>query len=283
MKTCVFSLFICTAFIVSAQTTGPITFGHSDTIPSDIFAETQQINIYLPAEYNPDSAATYPVIYLLDGGLDEDFFHMAGLIQFSSFWWVNYLPPSIVVGIVSTDRKRDLTYCPASTFTWPEWMHAYSEEIYRNSGQSAKFMQYIEKELIPYVEKTYQCSGKRTLIGQSLAGLFATEILLKKPSLFNDYIIMSPSLWWGNESLLKEAPKLLQSLPENPMQIYIAVGNEGKVMVREAKTLANLIKKAGLDSVQLFFEYLPKEDHGTILHQATGNAFELMYAMPKEF
>ena len=79
------------------------------------------------------------------------------------------------------------------------------------------------------------------------------------------------------------SPELLKAIPESPKKIYIAVGNEGKVMVREAKTLANLIKKAGLDNVQLFYEYLPKEDHGTILHQATGNAFELMYAQPKNF
>ena len=283
MKQILFSLFTLITFCSLSQYENPIVFGHTDTIVSATMGATERINIYLPPEYNPDSAATYPVIYLLDGALDEDFFHMAGLIQFSSFWWVNYLPPTIVIGIVSTDRKRDLTYCPASTFTWPDWMHAYSEEVYRYSGHSANFMQYIEQDLIPYVESHYKCSGKRTLIGQSLAGLFATEVLLKKPSLFNDYIIMSPSLWWGNESLLKDAPELLKALPESPKKIYIAVGNEGKVMVREAKTLANLIKKAGVDNVQLFYEYLPKEDHGTILHQATGNAFELMYAMPKEF
>lgn len=276
MKLFVIACFVCFAIAASAQTTGSITFGHSDTVPTEIYTETQQINIYLPAEYNPDSAATYPVIYLLDGALDEDFFHMAGLIQFSSFWWVNYLPPSIVVGIASTDRKRDLTFCPANSFPWPEWMHAYSEEVYRNSGQSDKFMQYIGQELIPYMEKNYKCSGKRTLIGQSLAGLFATEVLLKNPALFNDYIIMSPSLWWGEESLLKEAPQLMQSLPETPMQIYIAVGKEGKVMEEDARKLAKIVQKAAKPATKVKFEFLPKEDHGTILHQAAGNAFEWM-------
>lgn len=276
MRLFVIVSFVCFAIAASAQTTGSITFGHSDTVPSDIFAETQQINIYLPAEYHPDSAATYPVIYVLDGALDEDFFHMAGLVQFSSFWWVNYLPPSIVVGIVSQERKRDMTYCAASSFSWPDWAPAFSEEVYRNSGQSDKFMQYIGQELIPYVEKNYNCSGKRTIIGQSLAGLFATEVLLKKPTLFNDYIIMSPSLWWGNESLLKAAPQLLQSLPDTKLQVYIAVGKEGKVMEEDARKLAKIVQKAAKPATKVKFEFLPKENHGTILHQATGNAFEWM-------
>ena len=70
MKALVLLLFLSSLFTTSAQTTGSITFGHTDTVPSTIFTETQQINIYLPADYNPDSAATYPVIYLLDAERD---------------------------------------------------------------------------------------------------------------------------------------------------------------------------------------------------------------------
>lgn len=152
-------LFICG--ITHAQT--PISFGQTDTIVSAVMGETTTINVYLPAEYNPDSAATYPVIYLLDGALDEDFFHMAGLVQFSSFWWVNYLPPSIVVGIVSSDRKRDMTYCPVNSFTWPEWLNFPPTEQ-QNTGNSATFMNYLEKDLIPYVESHYKCSGTKDRI-----------------------------------------------------------------------------------------------------------------------
>lgn len=268
-------------FIVSLLITGiahsqtPIPFGQTDTIVSSVMGETTKINIYLPDGYHPDSAAKYPVIYVLDGALDEDFFHMAGLVQFSSFSWVNYIQPSIMVGIVSSDRKRDMTYCSVESFTWPEWLN-FPPTNHKNTGKSASFMQYIETELIPYMESHYHCTGNRTLIGQSLAGLFATEVLLKKPTLFQNYIIMSPSLWWGNESLLKDAPKLLQSLPATPMQVYIAVGKEGKVMEQDARNLSKAVQKAAKPGTAVKFEFLPKENHGTILHQAVDNAFEWM-------
>ncbi|HLO38248.1 MAG TPA: alpha/beta hydrolase-fold protein, partial [Lacibacter sp.] len=59
--------------------------------------ENRTLNIYLPEGYHKDSS--YQVIYLLDGSADEDFIHVAGLVQFYNFPWVNVLPKSIVVGI----------------------------------------------------------------------------------------------------------------------------------------------------------------------------------------
>ena len=67
-----------------------------------------------------------------------------------------------------------------------------------NNGGSDKFITFIEKELQPYIERTYSTNDSKTIIGQSLDGLLATEILFKNPKLFNHYIIISPSLWWRN-------------------------------------------------------------------------------------
>ena len=90
--------------------TVPLTIGETVKIYSKQLKEERALNIYLPQGYSPDSAKTYPVIYLLDGSLDEDFIHITGVVQFGSFSWINMLPESIVVGIANIDRKRDFTY-----------------------------------------------------------------------------------------------------------------------------------------------------------------------------
>ena len=216
----VFLLFGITS--VSAQKE-VITLGFTDSVPSSVFGSTMAVNIYLPDGYDPDSAATYPVIYLLDGAIDEDYIHIAGLVQFYSFSWINYLKPSILVGIISTNRKYNMTFKPSPDATWPKWLEGYPN-IYAIGGGSEQFMSYIEKDLQPFIEKNYKTNGTKTLIGQSLAGLFATEVLFKKPELFQNYCIVSPSLWWDNGSLLKQPLKL----PETPMNVYISVGDEGK-------------------------------------------------------
>jgi uncharacterized protein len=79
-----------------------------------------------------------------------------------------------------------------------------------NAGGSEKFIRFIAEELQPYIKSTYKVS-RSLLIGQSLGGLLASEIVLKKPELFDDYIIISPSLWWDDESLLKQASTLIKA------------------------------------------------------------------------
>ena len=54
---------------------------------------------------------------------------------------------------------------------------------------------------MPYIESHYSTDTVKTIVGQSLGGLFATEILFEKPEMFTNYLIVSPSLWWDNESL----------------------------------------------------------------------------------
>lgn len=262
-----FSVFILSNVIAQKAA---FVLGHVDTLYSKTLGEKRVLNIFLPSGYSPDSAHTYPVIYLLDGAADEDFIHIAGLVQFASFPWVEHLPPSILVGIANTDRKRDFTYTSADGFKFPPELAAF-QNAHKNAGGSARFMDFVEKELQPYIDQTYKTNTERTLIGQSLAGLMATEFLLKKPQLFNKYIIMSPSLWWDNESLLQIQP----AQPKPGTKVYIAVGKEGKKMENDARKLAKLLQKSQ-KFPNLLFEFLPEENHGTILHPAVARAFKWM-------
>jgi predicted alpha/beta superfamily hydrolase len=117
-----------------------------------------------------------------------------------------------------------------------------------------------------------------------LGGLFATEILLKKPTLFNTYIIISPSLWWDNGSLLAQNSNVLAADFSQKTNIYIGVGKEGltpteipRVMEVDANLLAEKVKGAKSKNVKVHFDYLPQENHATIMHQAVSNSFKLLY------
>ena len=253
----------------------PFVLGVIEEIQSTQLAEKRILNIYLPEGYNKNDSIKYPVIYLLDGSADEDFIHIAGLIQFNNFSWINRVPKSIIVGIATVDRKRD--------FTYPTTIEA-DKKKYPATGHSDKFIAFIEKELQPFIESKYQAGSSRTIIGQSLDGLLATEILLKNPTLFSKYIIISPSLWWDNGSLLKLASGILQAGFLQKTAIYIGVGKEGlglgeipHVMEVDANLLAEKLKNTKSKNVTVYFDYLPQEDHATILHQAVFNALRILY------
>ena len=112
------------------------------------------------------------------------------------------------------------------------------------------------------------------LIGQSLGGLLATEILYTKPQLFNQYLIVSPSLWWNAESLLKGDPAMLNASYSTKTELFVAVGNEGKVMERDAKKLYKQLKKSKSTNIRVAFKFLGDKNHATIMHQAILNGFE---------
>lgn len=230
---------------------------------SNVLNEDRMLNIYLPHGYSVDSAKTYPVIYLLDGSQDEDFIHIAGLVQFGSFPWINMVEESIVIGIENVDRKRD--FCFPTTI-------AQDKIDFPTTGGSAAFMNFIETELQPYIESAYKVTNEKTIIGQSLGGLLATEILAKKPDLFDNYIIVSPSLWWDDQSLLE----LEFASYEGSKNIFVAVGEEGKVMKRDAKALYKKLKKTSLPAEILGFKFLKEQDHGDALHLGVYHAFEAM-------
>jgi uncharacterized protein len=241
------------------------SFGVIDKIQSTELAESRTLNIYLPEGYNKDSATLYPVVYLLDGSANEDYPHIAGLVQFLNM--SDLMPKTIVVGIANVDRKRD--------FTFPTTIAADLKD-YPTTGKSEKFIAFIEKELQPYIQRKYKVSTAKTIIGQSLGGLLSTEILAKKPHLFDTYIIVSPSLWWDNQSLLLKLPDYLKATPCQNKKIYLAGGNEHPVMVKDTKALAECLEKNIPSDSKLLYKYFAEENHATILHTSIYAAFILL-------
>jgi len=281
---CLFAMVAVSSFAQtknakSVDTSKPFVLGVIEEIKSLELSETRILNIYLPEGYSKNDTLKYPVIYLLDGSADEDFIHIVGLVQFNNFPWIDRVPKSIVVGIANVDRKRD--------FSFPTTVEA-DKKRYPTTGQSDKFIAFIEKELQPFIEKKYKTTDSKMIIGQSLGGLLATEILLTKPTLFNKYVIISPSLWWNNGTMLKQSSVVYEESFAQKTDIYIGVGKEGlantaepHVMEVDANLLAEKLKNSKSKSLNILFDYLPEEDHATVTHQSVFNAFRLLYPSRK--
>lgn len=263
------SLQLSAQYEIKAEQKKPLIIGETIEFQSNILKEKRTINVYLPADYKPESLKKYAVIYVLDGSLDEDFIHIAGLVQFASFDWINLIPETIVIGISNVDRKRD--------FTFPT-QNEQDKKAFPTTGQSENFIRFIERELQPFVNQNYKTNSINTLIGQSLGGLLATEILFKNPELFNNYIIVSPSLWWDDESLLKTETQYYSS----KKTIYIAVGKEGEVMERTAKELYDKLELQKQKNTTLYYTYFEKQNHGDALHLAVYNALESIFKISNE-
>lgn len=200
---------ICTlAFLhTHGQSAQNIMIGKKETIHSSILNEDRTVWIYSPNITSPIATPTmrYPVVYLLDG--DTHFFSTVGIIQqLSQANGNGVLPEMIVVGISNTDRFRDLVP--------PADLHKLNP-----------FIDFLSKELMSFVDQHYPTAPYRLLVGHSLGGLTAIDVLTKSPELFQSYIAVDPSMWFNNGISLKNARALLPGKKLNGKSLFVGVAN----------------------------------------------------------
>lgn len=276
LLTAIISFVVFSNYCIAQQESKPLTIGTTIPFFSNILNEEREINVYLPEEYHEGDTVHYPVIYVLDGGVNEDFLHIIGIVQFNTQPWIARFPRSIVVGIGGNKRRRDFTFAVKNTdFIETE---GFQKSGFPQYGGSENFIGFIEKELQPFINQMCRTDGQNTVIGESLAGLFVTELLCKKPNLFDTYFIVSPSLWWGERTLLQDGNSLLKANLKRKANVYIGVPNkdEDVRMYQDAETLFNILHKN--KNINVVFDYLPDELHSTVLHQAVYNGFKKLYS-----
>jgi predicted alpha/beta superfamily hydrolase len=179
-------------------------------VTSKALGEVRRIHLYTPPGY---THAVLPVLYLLDGGNDEDFPHPGVMAAVDRAIRTGEMRPVIVVGIENTERRRDLT--------GPTHV-ASDTKIAAHVGGAAAFRSFVRDELIPEVERRVPSGGSRAILGESLAGLFVVETFFLEPALFDTYVAVSPSLWWNDAALAKGAERWLISHPTLSATLYLA-------------------------------------------------------------
>ena len=203
-------------------------------IKSNILQEDRPIIISLPIGYE-NNKDTYPVLYLLDGL--GNIKHQVGTVELLTESGI--VPPMIIVAIESLDRARDLTPSNAG-----EDNYIGTKAGIPQSGGAPEFLEFLEKELIPFVESNFRTHPYRLLEGHSFGGLFCTYTLMNKPELFNSFIVQAPALWWNKEEMTEQAKDFFKSNDSLDISAYFGAGGaEGWGMRQELSRYVDVIKK----------------------------------------
>lgn len=243
----------------------PLTFGETFTIQSEILSEVRRINVYAPPPYAQSPDTRLPVLYMPDGGMAEDFLHIAGLIQVSV--GNGTMRPFLLVGIENTQRRRDLT---------GPTQRADDTKIAPRVGGSAAFRRFIRAELMPIVNTRYRTTPETAIMGESLAGLFVVETLFVEPDLFDTYMAFDPSLWWNNKELLEKAGSRSGASGKQQRTLYLASSDETELSILTQQLVDRLRKNAPAD-LRLHYEPMPQETHATIYHPAALQALRRLF------
>lgn len=195
-----------------------VVIGKTDSVNSAILKEERTVWIYLPDGY-ATSKERYPVIYLLDA--EWNFAAFTGMFhELSEVIGNTVFPKSIIVSIPNTDRTRDLTPTHATVGPDGRYMDGMA-----TSGGGENFTAFLQKELMPHIDSAYRTTPYRTLVGHSFGGLTAMNIFTHHAEMFNNYLVIDPSMWWDSRKLLNQTKDALKQRRFDGKSLYLAIAN----------------------------------------------------------
>jgi predicted alpha/beta superfamily hydrolase len=255
--------FLCSSLAHADEGAEPLVLGETFTINSKSLGETRRINVFRPSGVAADSRL--PVLYMPDGGMAEDFLHIAGLLQVSVI--NGTMRPFLLVGIENTQRRRDLTGPTGN---------AEDRKIAPRVGGSATFRRFIRDELMPQVKLRYRTTSETAIVGESLAGLFVVETLLREPDLFDTYIAIDPSLWWNEQEMVLDAAKQLRARPDLKESLFL--GCSGEERIRGVfQRFVDVLEKQAPPGLRWHCAKMPEETHATVFHPMALKAVRALF------
>lgn len=231
---------------------------------------TYKLNIYLPGSYN-ESEDIYPIMILTDASTGS------GIAQttFDILTWFTTFPDVIVIGI--DYPYTDMTQLQRYRFRDMTSTHV---EGYEPSGDADKFINFIEKELFPYIQNNYRVdTTDRAYYGHSLGGSLGSHILLEKPYLFNRYVIGSPSYWWDDNEIIKRIQGMDKVGGKSEIVIYSYMGgSESDGMLNNWNTFNNLLKEKISFQIHFGDQIYKDEGHFSVYLSAFSTAIKFIYS-----
>lgn len=184
------------------------------TVESEVLRETRDLRVKLPDEYDAHPDRRYPVLLVLDGEWQLDHTDESS----KTLRWLDLGDPMIVVGVVNGVAGRSVDFLPPEYGTGP--------------ARADRFLEFLETEALPAIDRELRTTTDRVLSGYSLGGLFAIYTLVQRPDLFVGRFALSPSLWRGDQAMISDLEQFLAENPNLDSFLYTSLGSEETATMR---------------------------------------------------
>lgn len=266
-----------------------LIWGKTHRIHSKILNKARTIRVYLPADYNKSASNNqlYPVVYLFDG--DAYCASVMGMLkQLREEATGSAYPEMIVVAVGNPDRASDFT--PTNSLIGPD---RNKLDMLKNSGGSEKFIAFVEKELIPYIESGYPALPYKTIIGHSLGGLAVMNILIHQTKMFDAYVAIEPSMWWDDKKVLDEARMKFKEKNFSGIAFFLGIANtmpagmdfqqatqdtaDSTNHVRSILELIDILGHNPGNGLNWQYKYYPDKNHGSVALPGIYDALRFLF------
>ncbi|WP_460418037.1 alpha/beta hydrolase [Pseudomonas sp. microsymbiont 2] len=170
----------------------------------------------------PAPASGYPVLWMLDGNAAIGALQARQLEKLAA----GQAPLLVAIGY-QTDQRIERA---ARTYDYTPVVPGLTEQRDPLTGQPSGgvdvFLDLLEQRMRPMVAATAPIDpARQTLWGHSYGGLAVLHTLFTRPGLFSEYAAASPSLWWRDGAILKEAQGLRERLPDRHPRLLLMRGS----------------------------------------------------------
>ena len=208
-------------------------------------------DLYIQPTGELKSGKKYPVLFVLDGQWD---FKLLNSV-YGGLHYDKYVPEMIIVGVTYSGKNPNYDELRAMDYTpTPETAH-------KGSGDAAKFLAFLKKDVIPFVEKNYNADpNKRILMGSSLGGLFTLYAMLEEPNLFYGYVAASPAVTWDTDFSFRHEKQFAAKNKDLNARLYIAVG-DSEELTEPVKKIMEIVKSRNYKGLKMETRILEEERH----------------------
>jgi hypothetical protein len=247
-------MFALSAGSCIAQTSAPpviLSDTEQRTITSSKIGQRYDLFISLPENYRT-SKQSYPVLYILDGW----HFPLMAFIQNNNIY-SQRMAPVIMVNIGHSPAKD------AMTLRSRDFMPDRVAKV-PNSGGATVFLDFLEHELVPFIDRTYRTNpSDRGLLGHSLGGSFALYALEQRPALFQRVVAASPAMPLDS-AIFTDARRALRALPV-PVRLDLSVGSADELgLAKIATGFERVLDEVKPKNLDYRFTVYPGENHNSV-------------------
>ena len=239
-------------------------------VPDPVSGRDYQVFVSLPASYDASPQRRYPVVYVTDADYAFPIIrqvarrvNLEGPV-IEEFILVGLSYSSGDSGVVS--RNRDYTPTPNGPRRASSTLH----------GGGPAYQVYLKTQAIPFIEDRFRADpARRVLLGHSYGGLLGAQILFTDPTLFQGYILGSPSFWFDRRHIMTMEAAYARNHDDLPADVFMYIGayevpgpsprNTDDVdMVGDVRTMEQVLKSHGYPSLRVRSTVLEDEDHLTV-------------------
>lgn len=252
-----------------------LPFSQVIALRSRINRVAYRLYVRTPPSYRAGSRH-YPLILLLDA--DYSFVLAANIVEHLADR-MNQAPKAIIAAVAydgaypDRDRYREERTRDYTPIFFPTG--GYGPRFQAGSGGGPAFLRMLAEEALPLLDRSFRTApGERTLVGHSYGGLFASWVLQERPSLFNRYLMVSPSLWYAERLILEREARGGLAPLANRTFAYLAVGSweeqpeNGRHMVSELERFAALLAQRRDPNLVVKHRVFEDETHASIFPAA---------------